>query len=76
MSLKLFSPDATFFHLKCTKFNFGWSSVLGPTGEFNATILIAGYGEKGRKRKKGGRREWKREKREGDGLKERELRRR
>jgi len=35
------------FHLKCTKFNFGWSSVPDPTGELTAlSSPLVGFGKR------------------------------
>jgi len=56
-------PDI--FHLKFTKFSFGWSSAPDPAGEFTALPrLPAGFGE-WKKRRESRRRE--RENEEGKG---------
>jgi len=46
------------FHLKCTKFNFGWDSAADPSRELTALPdHLGGYGIRGRERDGRGRKE-------------------
>jgi len=59
-------PD---FHLKCTKFNFGWRDRAGSL-QHSRDPLAGGFGERGMERRKGGRGERQgREEVEGKGWK-------